>query len=127
MIDHVSVAVSDMAKSAAFYESILAPLGLGKIVDRGASVGFGKAYPELWLNLRAGLPSVPETTGVHIALRARSREAVQAFHAAALKHGGRDAGAPGPRQAALTTYYGAFVFDLDGNKIEAVNFPGSAQ
>jgi len=123
MIDHVSVAVSDIAKSAAFYERILAPLGLHRIVDRGASVGFGKAYPELWLNLREGIAPVAGTTGIHIALRARSEDAVRAFHAAALDHGGRDAGSPGPRQAALTTYFGAFIFDPDGNKIEAVNFP----
>jgi catechol 2,3-dioxygenase-like lactoylglutathione lyase family enzyme len=122
VIDHVSVAVSDIRKSAAFYERVLAPLGLAKIVDRGVSVGFGKTYPELWLNLREGLAPVPHSTGVHIALRARSEDAVRAFHAAALELGGRDAGAPGSRQAALTTYFGAFVFDLDGNKIEAVNF-----
>jgi catechol 2,3-dioxygenase-like lactoylglutathione lyase family enzyme len=123
MIDHISVAVNDIAKSAAFYERVLAPLGLQKIVDRGVSVGFGKVYPELWLNLREGLSPQPETTGIHIALRARSEEAVREFHAAALAHGGKDAGEPGPRQAALTTYYGAFIFDLDGNKIEALNFP----
>lgn len=122
MIDHVSVAVSDIRKSAAFYERVLAPLGLAKIVDRGVSVGFGKTYPELWLNLREGLAPLPQSTGVHIALRARSEDAVRAFHAAALELGGRDAGAPGPRQAALTTYFGAFIFDPDGNKIEAVNF-----
>jgi catechol 2,3-dioxygenase-like lactoylglutathione lyase family enzyme len=122
VIDHVSVAVSDIRKSAAFYERVLAPLGLAKIVDRGVSVGFGKTYPELWLNLREGLAPLPQSTGVHIALRARSEDAVRAFHAAALELGGRDAGAPGPRQAALTTYFGAFIFDPDGNKIEAVNF-----
>ena len=122
MIDHLSIAVSDMAKSTAFYERVLEPLGLRKIVDRGASVGFGKNYPELWLNLRAGVAPQSETTGIHIALRARSEEAVNAFHAAALAHGGKSAGDPGPRQAALTTYHGAFIFDPDGNKIEAVNF-----
>lgn len=127
MIDHISIAVSDMAKSAAFYERVLEPLGLRKIVDRGVSVGFGKNYPELWLNLREGLAPQPETTGIHIALRAGSEDAVIAFHAAALALGGKSAGDPGPRQAALTTYHGAFIFDPDGNKIEAVNFPRAAQ
>src|SRR5271157_4662808 len=127
MIDHVSVAVSDMASSVAFYEHVLAPLGLVKIVDRGVSVGFGKSYPEIWLNLRNELAPQQETTGIHIALRARSEDAVNAFHAAALAHGGKSAGEPGPRQAALTTYHGAFVFDPDGNKIEAVNFPRSME
>lgn len=123
MIDHISLAVGDIALSAAFYERVLAPLGLQKIVDRGTSVGFGKVYPELWLNLRVGLAPQPETTGTHVALRARSEDAVNAFYAEALRCGGKDAGTPGPRQAALTTYYGAFIFDPDGNKIEAMNFP----
>jgi len=60
---------------------------------------------------------------VHICLRRRDEDSVRAFHAAALANGGADAGAPGPRQAAMTTYFGAFIFDPDGNKIEAVTFP----
>ncbi|HEY4971180.1 MAG TPA: VOC family protein [Steroidobacteraceae bacterium] len=123
MIDHVSVAVASLARSAAFYEAVLAPLGLSKLVTRAATVGFGKAYPEFWINLREGLAPAPSTTGTHICLRTRSEDSVRAFHAAALTQGGSDAGPPGPRQAAMTTYYGAFIFDPDGNKIEAVTFP----
>ena len=124
MIDHVSIAVADLARSAAFYEKVLAPLGLAKLVEReGATVGFGKRYPEFWLNARPGVGRQPETTGMHICLRAPSEDAVRAFHEAALSAGGRDAGPPGPRQAAFTTYFGAFIFDPDGNKIEAVHFP----
>ena len=123
MIDHVSVAVADLARSAAFYEAALAPLGLKTLVTREATVGFGKQYPEFWINLRADLPKVAESTGVHICLRTRDEDSVRAFHAVALAHGGADAGTPGPRQAAMTTYYGAFIFDPDGNKIEAVTFP----
>ncbi len=123
MIDHVSVAVADLARGASFYEAVLAPLGLAKLVTRAATVGFGKTYPEFWINLRESLPPVPSSTGVHICLRTRNEDAVRAFHAAALAQGGRDAGAPGARQGAMTTYYGAFVFDPDGNKIEAVTFP----
>ena len=124
MIDHISLAVADLDVSAAFYDKVLAPLGLTRLVARdGATVGFGKRYPEFWLNARTGLAPQPETTGTHICLRARSEAAVKDFHAIALANGGRDAGAPGPRQAAFTTYFGAFVFDPDGNKIEAVNFP----
>ena len=123
MIDHVSVAVADLARAAAFYDAVLAPLGLRRLVVREATVGFGKAYPEFWINLRPGLPPVPQSTGSHVCLRARDEESVRTFHAAALAHGGADAGAPGPRQAAMTAYYGAFIFDRDGNKIEAVTFP----
>jgi catechol 2,3-dioxygenase-like lactoylglutathione lyase family enzyme len=124
MIDHISIAVSDLARSAAFYDAVLAPLELNRLVTRGdATVGFGKKYPEFWLNAREGLAAQPETTGTHICLRAPSEEAVRAFHAAALARGGKTAGDPGPRQAAFTTYFGAFAFDPDGNKIEAVYFP----
>ncbi|MEQ8818166.1 MAG: VOC family protein [Thalassobaculum sp.] len=123
MIDHVSVAVRDLTAAAAFYEAVLGPLGYTRLVERERTVGFGKKYPEVWLNLREGLEPIGPGTGVHVALRARDEAAVRAFHAAALQHGGTDAGAPGPRQAALGPYFGAFVQDPDGNKIEAVTFP----
>jgi catechol 2,3-dioxygenase-like lactoylglutathione lyase family enzyme len=124
MIDHISIAVSHLAKSAAFYESVFAPLALAKLVDRSpAMIGFGKKYPEFWLNAREHLAPQPENTGIHICLRAPSEQAVRLFHQNALAHGGKSAGDPGPRQAAFTTYFGAFIFDPDGNKIEAVHFP----
>ena len=125
MIDHVSLPVSNLARSAAFYEAVLAPLGYRRLVDRPATIGFGRKYPECWLNARPGLAPAPEDTGLHIALRAPDAAAVEAFHAAALAHGGRDGGAPGPRPAAMTTYFGAFIRDPDGNKVEALSFPAS--
>jgi catechol 2,3-dioxygenase-like lactoylglutathione lyase family enzyme len=123
MIDHVSIAVRDLAASAAVYQLVLAPLELTRLVERPSTIGFGKRYPEFWLNYRPALVPAPEDTGAHVCLRAPSDDAVRAFHAAALARGCRDAGAPGPRQAAMTTYYGAFIFDPDGNKVEAVCFP----
>jgi len=123
MIDHISLSVRDLEKSAVFYDHVLAPLGLNRIVERTGSVGYGKTYPEFWLNARTGQAPEPSGTGTHIALRARNEEAVRQFHAAALAQGGRDDGQPGPRAAAMTTYFGAFILDPDGNKIEAVHFP----
>ena len=117
MIDHVSVAVRDLAAAAAFYDAVLGPLGYARLVERERTVGFGKKYPEVWLNLREGLEPIGPGTGAHVALRTRDEAAVRAFHAAALKHGGTDAGEPGPRQAAPGPYFGAFVRDPDGNKI----------
>ncbi len=126
MIDHVSVAVRDLAASASFYAAVLAPLGLSRLVTRPNTVGFGKKYPEFWLNARPQMGPVSEDTGIHICLRTRSEENVRSFYNAAIALGGRDDGAPGPRQAAMTVYFGAFIRDLDGNKIEAVTFPPPA-
>jgi catechol 2,3-dioxygenase-like lactoylglutathione lyase family enzyme len=123
MIDHVSVPGRDLAAAASSYAHVLAPLGYAKLVERPGTVGFGKRYPELWLNARPGLRDSPADSGAHVALRAASEEAVRAFHAAALEMGGQSDGEPGPRPAAMTSYYGAFIRDLDGNKIEAVWFP----
>jgi catechol 2,3-dioxygenase-like lactoylglutathione lyase family enzyme len=123
MIDHVSVAVADLKKSAAFYDAVLAPLGYRKIADRPAAIGFGKKYPEFWLNARPAGAQAPNNTGAHICLRAKSIEAVREFHARALASGGRDDGAPGPRKGEMTDYFGAFIRDLDGNKIEAMTIP----
>jgi catechol 2,3-dioxygenase-like lactoylglutathione lyase family enzyme len=123
MIDHVSIAVADLQKSAAFYAAVLEPLGYRKIADRPASVGFGKAYPEFWLNARPEGAAAASDTGAHICLRARSIETVREFHARALANGGRDDGAPGPRKGEMTDYFGAFIRDPDGNKIEAMTIP----
>ncbi len=121
MIDHVSIGVSDLHASAAFYQSVLAPLGYYKLEDRPATIGFGKKYAEFWINLRQGCAPAGDG-GNHIALRAGSREAVDAFHAAALVAGGLSDGAPGDRPHFGNGYYAAFIRDPDGNRIEAVTF-----
>ena len=123
MIDHISVAVRDLERAARFYEATLATLGLSRLVTRPATIGFGKTYPEFWINLRAAMAAVEEGSGVHICLRAKSTGEVDAFHAAALNTGGRSDGAPGLRPHDRVRYYAAFVRDLDGNRIEAVTFP----
>jgi catechol 2,3-dioxygenase-like lactoylglutathione lyase family enzyme len=123
MIDHVSLAVRDLERAARFYEATLATLGLSRLVTRPATIGFGKAYPEFWINLRANMAPVEEGSGVHICLRAKSSGEVDAFHAAALSAGGRSDGAPGIRPHERVRYYTAFVVDPDGNRIEAVTFP----
>jgi catechol 2,3-dioxygenase-like lactoylglutathione lyase family enzyme len=125
MIDHVSVGVSDLAASTRFYESVLGALGHTKLEARLATVGFGKQYPEFWINLRVGSPPTLPETGAHICLRARSTGMVDAFHAAALAAGGTSDGAPGPRAHRTGRYYAAFIRDPDGNRIEAVTFVDS--
>ena len=123
MIDHVSVGVGDLERSARFYELALAPLGLLRLVTRPAMIGFGKSYPEFWINLRVNMAPVEPGSGVHICLRAKSSGDVDAFHTAALNAGGRSDGAPGLRPHDRVRYYAAFVVDPDGNRIEAVTFP----
>lgn len=125
MIDHVSIAVRDLAGCAHFYETVLAPLGYAKLVMRPKTIGFGKKYPEFWLNERPTMTPVDADSGVHICLRARDAETVQAFHDAALKSGGSSDGAPGPRSGEMKGYYAAFIRDPEGNRIEAATFTSS--
>lgn len=122
MIDHVSVAVRDLVASTRFYEAVLVPLGFAKLEDRPATVGFGKTYPEFWINLRRDMTPVAWASGAHVCFRARSTGLVDAFHAAALAAGGASDGAPGLRPQHGEGYYAAFIRDLDGNRIEAVTF-----
>jgi catechol 2,3-dioxygenase-like lactoylglutathione lyase family enzyme len=123
MIDHVSIAVRDLQKAESFYVAILAPLGMSKLREwPDAAVGFGKTYPEFWINKRSAMARVAEDSGVHICLRAADSAAVDAFHDEALKAGGASDGAPGLRPHYYAKYYAAFVRDPDGNRIEAVTF-----
>jgi catechol 2,3-dioxygenase-like lactoylglutathione lyase family enzyme len=126
MLDHISVAVRDLRASAAAYQRVLGAIGLKRLVERPATIGFGKAYPEFWLNARPGLAPLPPDTGIHICIRAKDEDSVRAFHAEAMNAGWQDAGAPGPRQGEMTRYYAAFVQDPDGNKLEAATFPRKA-
>jgi catechol 2,3-dioxygenase-like lactoylglutathione lyase family enzyme len=123
MIDHVSVGVRDLERAARFYEATLAALGLSRVATRPATVGFGKSYPEFWINLRTEMTAVPHESGTHICLRTKTTAEVDAFHAAAVGAGGTSDGAPGLRPHDRVRYYAAFVIDPDGNRIEAVTFP----
>jgi catechol 2,3-dioxygenase-like lactoylglutathione lyase family enzyme len=123
MIDHVSVAVRDLAKGEIFYAAALAPLGLSKLREwPNAAIGFGKKYPEFWINARDAMARIADDSGVHICLRAPDTAAVDAFYAAAMKAGGASDGEPGLRPHYYAGYYAAFIRDPDGNRIEAVTF-----
>jgi catechol 2,3-dioxygenase-like lactoylglutathione lyase family enzyme len=123
MIDHVSIAVRDLAASTRFYEAVLGAIGMKAIDVRDATVGFGKQYSEFWINVRADMAPVADGSGAPICFRARSTEMVDAFHAAALEAGGSSDGTPGLRpHDGEGGYYAAFIRDPDGNRIEAVTF-----
>jgi len=123
MIDHISIAVRDLKKAEPFYVALLAPLGMTKLREwPDAAVGFGKKYPDFWINKRTNMDRIAADSGVHICLRAGDAASVDAFHAAALAGGGSSDGAPGLRSEYHGNYYAAFVRDPDGNRIEAVTF-----
>jgi catechol 2,3-dioxygenase-like lactoylglutathione lyase family enzyme len=118
VFDHVGIEVGDFDRSRAFYEMVLAPLGIEVVMEpMPQMVGFGtEGKPSFWLMAR-GRPTVH---GVHLAFPAADHDAVDTFHAAGLAAGGTDNGAPGPRPLYHASYYGAFVLDPDGNNVEAV-------
>jgi catechol 2,3-dioxygenase-like lactoylglutathione lyase family enzyme len=123
MIDHISIAVRDLESAERFYTALLSPLGLQKLREwPDAAIGFGKKYPEFWINKRAAMAPVAADSGMHICLRAPDAAAVDAFHAAAHAAGGSSDGPPGLRKDYHANYYAAFVRDADGNRIEAVTF-----
>ncbi len=123
MIDHTGVIVSDLDRSKAFYIAALGHIGYQLLMELPAAVtghtdvaGFGEPpKPDFWIS-----KGTPNTPPVHVAFRAVSRAAVDAFYRAALEAGGRDNGAPGLRPHYHPDYYGAFVLDPDGHNIEAV-------
>ena len=117
MYDHIGLKVKDLEQSVRFYTSALAPLGHVLSSNDGSSAGFGpKGEPALWINKGNGKAG----PGAHVALRAPDRGAVEKFHAAGLKAGGKDNGGPGLRTDYGPRYYAAFLLDPDGNNIEAV-------
>lgn len=127
-LSHISLAVRDLARSRAFYDAALAPLGLSVRLALPFSLGYGAAELQdgddpggaFWIAER-GDPAedIGRARGFHVAFAAPDRAAVRAFHAAALAAGGRDNGAPGLRPY-HPTYYAAFVVDPDGWRLEAV-------
>jgi catechol 2,3-dioxygenase-like lactoylglutathione lyase family enzyme len=123
-IHHVSIGVNDVARAKAFYDPLMKLVGLqirqadSESVDYGSELGLVFSL-ETPVNKRPATPG----NGVHIAFTAPDRHTVNTFYREALRLGGRDAGAPGPRPEYSEDYYGAFVLDPDGNKIEAVVSP----
>jgi len=121
MLHYVSVGSRDVARAVAFYDRVLKPLGYKRVIEfMPYAVGYGASQPEFWVGLPHDQGQASVGNGVHISFAAATRNAVEAFHAAALAAGGKDDGAPGPRPDYGPDYYGAFCRDLDGNKIEAV-------
>ena len=123
MLHHVSVGVHDVERAAKFYDPVLKALGYKRVMEflpDALAYGESRDRPEFWIGRPHNQQPPNSGNGVHVAFLAKNRQAVSRFHEAALKAGGSNNGEPGPRPDYGPSYYGAFIYDLDGNKIEAM-------
>ena len=119
ILSHVSIGTNDFAAAVKFYDAVLATIGCKQIMAHGEAVAYGKEYPEFWVNGPLDGQKAGTGNGSHFGFVAASKAEVDAFYAAALKAGGTGDGPPGARPDYGAPYYGCFVRDLDGHKIEA--------
>jgi catechol 2,3-dioxygenase-like lactoylglutathione lyase family enzyme len=121
MFSHVTLGTNDLDRARLFYEPVMAALGIGVPFALPGMLIYGEMTgPKLFVLAPFDGAAATSGNGTHAALLAKSRAEVDAFHAAALEHGGRDEGAPGLRPHYHANYYGAYVRDPDGNKLQAV-------
>jgi len=120
MLHHVSVGVGDVERAGKFYDAVLGALGYKRVMEfLPYAIGYGESAPEFWVQLPHNRTAATVGNGVHVGFTAKTKGAVNSFHEQALKFGGSNGGEPGPRPDYGPKYYGAFIYDLDGNKIEA--------
>ncbi len=119
MLNHVSIGVSDIAKTKAFYDAALKPLGYTCLSSGETSLGYGKEAVELWISATRKPVKADMASGLHFCFDAPTRKAVDGFHKGALAAGGEDNGKPGLRADYGANYYAAFVVDPDGYRLEA--------
>ncbi|HEX6959769.1 MAG TPA: VOC family protein [Ferrovibrio sp.] len=119
MFNHISIGVRDIKRTKAFCDAALKPLGFTCLSEGEGSLGYGAKEVGLWISQTDSPVKADPKSGLHVCFEAPSRAAVDAFHAAALKAGGRDNGKPGLREDYGPNYYAAFVIDPDGYRLEA--------
>ena len=128
MLHHVSVGVADVSRAAEFYDAVLGALGYKRTAQYlPYAIAYGEGVSEFWIQLPHDKGTPSAGNGAHYGFRAKNQNAVHRFHEAALENGARDEGAPGARPDYGPDYYGAFVFDPFGNKIEAVFIAGETK
>lgn len=127
IMSHVSVGTNQFEKATAFYDTVLATIGAKRIMEHPGAVAYGKFFPEFWVQQPHDGSAAAIANGVHFGFMARSKAEVDEFYKVALAAGATDDGAAGPRSDYGAGYYGCFVYDLDGHKIEAMYWDESAQ
>ncbi|MGH8503522.1 MAG: VOC family protein [Gammaproteobacteria bacterium] len=119
ILSHVSIGTDQFERAVDFYDKVLPTLGGRRIMQHPGAAAYGKVYPEFWVQTPINGKPASSGNGAHVGFVAATKEAVHAFYDAALAAGGTDDGAPGPRPQYGEPYYGCFVRDPDGHKIEA--------
>ena len=123
IVHHLSLGTNDFDRALAFYDRVMPTVGARKVLSLPGAVAYGKQFPEFWIQIPLDRTAAGVGNGTHVAFIASSREAVDAFHAAALGAGATDDGPPGLRPQYGSDYYACYVRDLDGHKIEAAVIP----
>lgn len=133
IISHISLGTRDIARALAFYDAVMEAVGARrqeeiKLDDEGlVAVAYGKQFPEFWIQIPDNKKPAQVGNGVHVGFMANDKDCVHRFHELALQNGGIDNGAPGPRPHYGEPYYGCFVLDPDGNRIEACFWDSSLE
>lgn len=119
ILSHVSIGTNNFTRAVAFYDQVLPTLGCRRIMEHPGAVAYGKQYPEFWVQTPINGQPASVGNGTHISFVALTKQAVHDFYEAALAAGGVDDGSPGSRPEYGEPYYGCFVRDFDGHKVEA--------
>lgn len=118
IMSHVSLGTNDLERAGKFYDAVLATIGAKRIMEHPGAIAYGKMFPEFWVQTPFDEKEAMTANGVHFGFMAASKEAVEAFWEAALANGAAADGEPGPRPHYGEPYFGCFLRDLDGHKIE---------
>jgi len=119
IVSHISIGTNNFDRAVEFYDKVLSTLGCEQVMSYPGAVAYGKGLPEFWVQTPINGEPATIGNGSHIGFIATTKQEVHAFHEVALSLGGTDDGAPGPRPDYGDAYYGCFIKDIDGNKIEA--------
>ena len=130
ILHHVSIGTGDLERACRFYDAVMECIGARRVMEVPSAeapfaVAYGRQFPEFWIGKPLNGAGAGAGNGSHVCFIAPSRETVDAFHAAGLASGGTDDGAPGPRPDYGPGYYGGFLRDPDGHKVEAAIIPAA--